>query len=269
MPEYKISKEVAQRSESGRWYNPETKKLVEEIIQKNGKPAPPSARHATALGLVPSVTTILSEERHIGLERWKTEQLLMSALTVTRLPGESDSRLVRRILQEADRPGKEAADEGTGMHKEFELYLATGIMPDNQRGFRMVSEINAFLRSKNWVAMHTERQFASRKLGYAGTVDMDGLEQKTAMPWIGDIKTRDFKGDPKKVKPYDKYCTQMCAYAKGINVVTDKMVSFMVDRETGMVKIREWTAYEIQKHTRKWELLYELWTLNHFDPRKT
>jgi hypothetical protein len=265
---YKITKEIDAHNESGRWYNPENGRLVEEVLQKNGKPARPSARHAVELKLVPSVTTILSEEKHVGLERWKTEQVLMSALTTKRFPGESDSAMVRRVLSEADRPGKESAEEGQGMHKEFELYLATGVMPDNQRGFRMVSEINAFLSARDWVPMYTERKFASRKLGYAGTVDMGGMIKGLNLPWIGDIKTRDFKGEPMKVKPYEKYCTQMCGYAKGIgagNCVN--MVAFMVDRETGSVKPRIWTEYEIQKHKRKWDLLYELWTINHFDPR--
>jgi hypothetical protein len=68
-------------SEKGHWYT----KLGEpayEIIGKNGNKRNTNVKDAREHGLVPSVTTIIGQIRQVGLERWKSEQLLLAALTL-------------------------------------------------------------------------------------------------------------------------------------------------------------------------------------------
>ena len=69
--------------ESGHWYEMDGTPRY-RIVGKNGKERNTTLADARKLDLLPSVTTIMKEAAKPGLERWKGDQLLLSALTLTR-----------------------------------------------------------------------------------------------------------------------------------------------------------------------------------------
>ena len=68
-------------AESGHWYTQEGEPMY-TIVGANGKERNTTLRDAKKDNLVPSVTTVLSLVAKPGLENWKINQALNSALTV-------------------------------------------------------------------------------------------------------------------------------------------------------------------------------------------
>ena len=82
--------EVNHAKEGGHWYRKDGTPAY-TIIGKNGQERNVTLRDARTLDLAPSVTTILAMGYRPGLENWKIDQGILSALTATRIDGESES----------------------------------------------------------------------------------------------------------------------------------------------------------------------------------
>jgi len=115
-------------SESGHWYAKDGTPAY-TIVGKNGKERPTTLRDGRALGLVPSVTTILSVLAKPGLENWKQNQILMAALTMPRVDGETEQEYIARIIRDSKEQGMKAAEEGTRIHGAIEQHYLTGTHP--------------------------------------------------------------------------------------------------------------------------------------------
>ncbi len=76
-------------SESGHWYAADGSPTY-KIIGKNGKERNTTVRDARELGLKPSVTTILGIIGKPGLNTWLQQQVLLAALTLPRIAGETE-----------------------------------------------------------------------------------------------------------------------------------------------------------------------------------
>ena len=102
-------------SNAGHWYT-RTGEPAYTVKGKNGTERPTTLRDARQLGLLPSVTTITNEANAPGLNNWKENQVLLSALTLPRIEGESEDVWVERIKADAKETAKKAADRGTQIH---------------------------------------------------------------------------------------------------------------------------------------------------------
>ena len=192
--------------ESGHWYTAAGEPAY-TIIGKNGKERNTTLADARKLNLVPSVTTIIKCAAAPQLEHWKRTQVLLSSMTLPRIPGESSDDFIYRVEQDWRKQGQDAAATGTVIHGEIEKRFKGGVL-DNAWLPWVISaekELTASCGSSQW---HTERSF-SHPLGYAGKTDLhkDG--------WVVDVKTKD--GELKGFVS-DDHVMQVAAYAQGLGL---------------------------------------------------
>lgn len=193
-------------SESGHWYT----KLGEpayQIIGKNGNKRATTVRDARELGLVPSVTTIIGQLAKPGLDRWKSEQLLLAALTLPRNDGEAESEWLERVMADSRSTGREAADRGTQMHGVLENFYRrkeAGIFPSYV--IEVDRTITAHFGVQQWAA---EASFAHPS-GFGGKIDLNGANV------VIDFKSK--VGDVSKIKPYHDQLMQLAAYRVGLGM---------------------------------------------------
>ena len=202
--------EVNHAKESSHWYD-RSGNPAYTVVGKNGKERPTTLRDARKLGLLPSVTSILRCAAAPGLELWKQQQLLMSALTTSRLPDETESQYISRIITDAQEQGLKARERGTYIHAIVQSgFEGKGWLPvpmDDDRLYyeSAESELEKACGGKqDWIC---EKAFAGHL--YGGKVDLHTPD------FVIDIKTTD--KDLEKIKTWDEHAMQLAAYSVGLS----------------------------------------------------
>jgi len=196
-------------SESQHWYT-RSGLPAYEVEGKAGK-RPATLRDARKLGLVPSVTTIIKCASAPALELWKAKQVMLAAMTLPRLDGESDESFCERVMRDSKEEGRKAAERGTAIHAAVQGHFE-GEAPDpdywpHAKGTAQV--VHANCGEQRWIA---EKSF-SHPLGYGGKVDLHSSE------WVIDFKTKEFtKEEAPTLKTWDEHAMQLAAYRIGLPV---------------------------------------------------
>ena len=193
-------------SEAGHWYKQDGTPAY-RIEGKNGKERNTTVRDARALGLVPSVTTVLGLVAKPGLNTWLQQQVLLAALTLPRIAGETEENWLERVMTDSKSTGRDAMDRGTMMHGVLERFYR-----GEQDDYPVyVDQVDASIRihfghDQQWEA---ERSFAYE--GFGGKVDL-----------IAENIVIDFKSKDKldKVEPYHEQLMQLAAYRHGLGKPT-------------------------------------------------
>jgi len=113
-------------SEDGsHWYDRRTGQPVDVVPMKTrpGEVKVPTAKDAREYGLLPGCTSVTRMLKEGGLDRWIIDQHIKAALRLTRAPGEADNEFAKRIVVEARDYSEKAANFGSRMHSNIELYL--------------------------------------------------------------------------------------------------------------------------------------------------
>ena len=220
------------------------------------------------MNLVPSVTTILKIMAKPGLEQWKLEQMLLSALTLPRSPGEPERASIARIVADSKETAKQAAEAGTRLHESIEKWFA---------GDKSVEHKETALAFESAIASHfstpvkhpwiVERSFATEGL-FGGKVDMYATPDQYARDGIViDTKSKDF-GPGDKVDAYDEHLIQLAAYRAGLDLPKARCANVFVSRShPGLVRIVEWTQDDLKRGWEMFAHLLALWKLkNDFKP---
>ena len=198
---------MAHVKESTHWYN-QNGEPAYTVLGKNGEERATTLRDAKKLNLVPSVTTILAEANKPALNGWKENQVLMSALTLSLIAGETESEWIARIKLDAKEHAKNAALKGTEVHAwiqgDFEGRFN---LPLEAYGYGVIARNEVLdktgVSAKNWFC---EKSFC--KDGYGGKVDLHTPQ------YVIDIKTKD--SDLKDIKTYNEHAMQLAAYRNGL-----------------------------------------------------
>jgi len=82
-------------------------------------------RDARKLGLLPSVTNVLSVINKPELVEWKMTQAVLAALTLPRMDGEDLGVFAKRVVEDAQSQVKGAAEFGSAFHAGAELVANT------------------------------------------------------------------------------------------------------------------------------------------------
>jgi hypothetical protein len=219
---------IEHAKESGHWYKKDGTPAY-TIIGKNGKERNTTLRDARKENLLPSVTSIIRLAAAPGLENWKAQQVLMSALTSERKPDETEEQYISRIISDANEQSLKARERGTLIH----AYVQSGF-----EGETLNSEAyKYYLSAKNtieddlnvemdWIC---EMPFAADR--YGGKIDLRSPE------YIIDIKTTE--KDLTEIKTWDEHAMQLAAYRSGqqkcgilyINVNTAESKLIWIDEE--------------------------------------
>jgi hypothetical protein len=250
--------------ESGHWYDRDGRPCYQQTTQKGGV-RPTDLRDGRKLGLVPSVTTVLSVLAKPALETWKVKQGILAALTLPREPGEPDDAYLARVLTDSREQAKAAAEEGTRIHDACECAVKGLPFPDayllHVRG--ALAKLNElFPDVDDWVA---EASFAHES-GYGGKVDL----HSPSTGIVADYKTTDEGAGSSKRFHWDQHY-QLAAYQNGLNLPRNDCANIFVSRtEPGVAFGHKWSADEVEEGWQVFAAALEVWKrLRKFDPSFT
>jgi hypothetical protein len=225
------------------------------VIGKNGKERNTTLRDARTESLVPSVTTVLNVAAKPALTAWLMNQVLMAALTLPKLPEESDDDYCKRVMQDSKEQGKAAANEGTDIHAAIQGYYEGQVVRDHEKSVQgCVEALKGHFGDHPWIA---ERSFG-HELGFGGKCDLytnvgDGI--------VVDVKSKEFS-DPSKVDAYDEHLMQLAAYRVGLGVPKARCANVFVSRSVpGLAVVKEWDAADIDRGWMMFTHLLSFWQL--------
>lgn len=177
------------------------------VIGRNGKERPTTLRDARQLDLVPSVTTIIKCAAAPALEHWKSEQVLLAALTLPRRPHETEKSWIDRVWFDSREQARKAAERGTAIHAAIQGHYEGE--PPHESLWEYVAGAADVIADEcpgeTWVA---EASFC-HELGYGGKSDLHNPRI------VLDIKTKEFD-DPATLATYDEHAMQLGAYREGL-----------------------------------------------------
>jgi hypothetical protein len=211
-------------SESGHWYAPDGSPAY-RVIGKNGVERNTRLTDARERGLVPSVTTISGLLAKPGLNTWLQQQVLLAALTLPRIEGESEENWLQRVMSDAKSTGYEAANRGTRLHGVLESFYQGKLIEFPNFVYRVHSALESHFGAANWEA---ERSFSWG--GYGGKVDL------IAENIVVDFKSKE--GDLSKITPFHEQIMQLAAYRMGLGKPTARCANIYFT-ESGDVRLIE------------------------------
>ncbi len=251
------------QSESGHWYTREGESAY-SVIGKNGNLRPTTLRDARTNNLVPSVSGIISVAAKPGLDIWKQQNVLLSALTLPRETGEPEQSWLERVMMDSKQTGRVAADRGTAIHAIIQSFFEGALIPEAMPICRPVEE--AIKTHFGELLLLPELSFA-HPLGYGGKAD---LVAKARHPFDGvcmDIKTKETE-DISKAEIYAEHGMQLAAYRQGFNMPKARCANVFVGYKmvngnpsfTG-VKVIEHEPEELDRSWLMFTKLLEFWQL--------
>jgi hypothetical protein len=252
---------IARSAESVHWYRQDGGPQY-TVKAKDGSDRSTTLRDARKMDLVPSVTTIMKVAAKPGLEQWKLEQMLLSAMTLPMRPDEPEKAYIARIVADSKETGKQAAEKGTRIHESIESWFG-GKKDVEHKEIALAFEEAVFNHFKthpmqSWL---TERSFAS-SLGFGGKVDLyTEADQYAPVGIVLDAKTKDF-GPDDKVDAYDENLLQLAAYRHGLHLPHARCANVFCSRtHPGLVKVVEWSEEELTKGWEMFQCLLRYWKL--------
>jgi len=242
--------------EGGHWYT-RTGAPAYEIPAATGAMRPVTLRDARKLGLLPGVSSILAMEAKPMLEAWKISQALMSALTLPRLPGESDDAFIERARTDSKEQARKAAERGTQLHAAIQGSFDGA--PTAAEDIPYVEGVRAWIGQRYGLAGWTAECSFAHPHGYGGKSDLHHLK----IPVVLDIKCKDF-GEDKRAKDlaWPEHCMQLAAYREGHGIPkADCANVFVSTRVPGLVVVREWDDEELADGWAAFQCLLKLWQI--------
>lgn len=239
-------------SESGHWYKKTGEPFYEiESKSKPGTMRPVTLRDAKKLDLVPSVTTITRIVSSPGLDQWKQRQVLMAALTLPKIDGESDNDYISRILADAQEQARKAAEKGTSIHGAIEKFLRKEFVDPEYKPYIM--PVLDEMERRGWlVGVQVEHSFA-HPLGFGGKTDFRNNIV------LSDFKTKEFT-DTSKQLAWPEHCWQLSAYRFGLQAQHLECYNvFISTNKPGLFHFHKWPEEEIEKGLQVFLSMLDLW----------
>lgn len=249
-----IETTTGRAAESGHWYD-RAGHMVYEIRGSNGAMRAVTLRDARKYGWVPGFSSIAAMEYKPMLERWKIEQALMAALTLPRLPDETDDAFIARAREDSQEQARRAAERGTRIHAAIQgFYEGLAVETEFQP---YVDAVRAYLAQRfGEVGWKAEDSFA-HELGFGGKADLRNDSV------IIDFKCKDFGEDKEGLAlAFPEHCMQLTAYAQGFGTIqADHVNIFVSTRIPGLIRVREWDPGERSTAWEAFKCLLRLWQL--------
>lgn len=239
-------------AESLHWYTRDGSTAY-TVKSKDGSERPATLRDARKLNLVPSVTSIIRCAAAPGLEIWKQQQVLLSALTLTRGNGEAEKAYLDRILADSKDQAKKAAERGTAIHAAIQGFFQKET-PDQAYFPHFEGACHAI---EEWAGKEfdhecclVEQSFA-HPLGFGGKADICG----TSPLFVADFKSKEFD-TTFDLKTWDEHAMQLAAYRHGMQMPGARCaIVYVSSTVPGLVKLIEITEEELAKG---WTMFYSL-----------
>lgn len=241
---------MAHAAESLHWYGRDGSPQY-TVPAKDGSQRNTTLRDARKMGLVPSVTTIIKCAAAPGLQLWMQKQVMLAALTLPRMDGESEDAYLQRILSDSKEQARKAAERGTGIHAAIQGHFE-GNPPAEDMWLHVKGAEDAV---KSWgvtannMGWTPERSFAS-SLGFGGKVDLSHMSG-----FVCDFKTKEF-GPDDDLKTWDEHAMQLAAYRHGLGMEKARCAIVYVSvTNPGLARLIEIPEPELVKG---WKCFYSL-----------
>ena len=257
------------REPSAHWYSRDGAP-AHRIPKKDGVgDRPTNISDARRLGLLPSVTTVLSILSKPQLEKWKMRQVALATLRVQPKSAEEPPEYyAERVIDEAFQQVEDAADLGTRIHAALEHGLAGEHYPEEMEVY--VEPVFRWKAEKRIEFTARELVVVNAGAGFAGKCDVFCTFGKQGKG-ILDFKTK--KTEPgKSPEAYPEFGMQLAAYAAthyGVDALPEVRAANIV------ISTTEPGRMEIVKHENLPELYAcflnacEVWRfLKGYDPRQ-
>ncbi len=191
------------------WYTPDGKPAHQQAARDGRGQRPTRIADAVRLGLLPSVTSILSIFDKPGLNNWKVSQAVLAAGNTPRQQDESIEYWSQRVMDTAFKQVEDAADLGSQIHAALEAAMAGDPYDDALRVH--VAPVLAWKDKTGIEIVEREKVLVNAAEGYAGCAD---VLFRWGQRGIGvlDYKTRKTRPG-EQVTPYDGQGMQLAAYA--------------------------------------------------------
>lgn len=254
-------------TEGGHWYTQKGDPCYEVPNKSKGGMRNTTLRDAKTMGLVPSVTTVMNIVAKPGLEKWKRDQILMAALTLPKIDGESLDDFSKRVFQDAEEHARVARDDGTRIHGILEDYYVKGTAPSEHRALTTTvnDKLVEMFGEQEWLA---EKSFAFE--GFGGKVDLHSKDV------VVDFKTTSFT-ENNKPRGWPEQVEQLAAYAYGLGLCNPQAGSYGFPRcanvyistsVSNLIHVKEWTQDELYKGFKCFNATLDLWIAKKgYDPR--
>jgi len=261
-----------QRQSSSHWYTRVGEPAHKQPKAKGGGLRPTTLADARKQSLIPSVTTVTGIMAKPTLERWKLNQVGLTAFDSRPTDEETADYYCKRIVSQSMESTDEAANFGTEVHDALEKMFADGIEPPE--------ELAVYCQPvKNWFAekglefIEAEKRLVNLKRGYAGMTDIIA-RGKAGQAAIIDWKTRKTR-EGQKVTPYDWQPEQIAAYAAaywGEEAVLGGQVTganvFISSTEPGRLDVSSYDGSKIKESYEIFLKITDLWRyMKGYDPR--
>jgi len=251
------------QSESGHWYDRQGNPAY-TVVGKNGKERGTTLRDARSLNLCPSVTTILGVAAKPGLDLWKQQQVLLSALTLPKGIEESENSWLERVMLDSKQTGRIAADRGTAIHATIQAFFEGNLIPEAMPMCRPVEQaIKDFFGEQLWLP---ELSFA-HPMGFGGKSDLIAKSRHDFAGIVLDVKTKETT-DISKVDVYPEHGMQLAAYRQGFNMPTARAANVFVGYKMvdGVIcftgaKVIEHDPADMDRYWLMFTKLLEFWQL--------
>lgn len=193
-------------SDAGHWYT-QGGEIIEEVRRASGDGYTRcTLYHARKLNLAPGVTTIIRAAAAPQLELWKQRQAILAALTLPRMPGESEGDWLARVDVDMRESAKKAAEEGTRIHAAIERhYGGMSVSPEYTAHVAGVADLldrTVGTQSAPWLP----EKAAVHRYGYATKSDLHSMD------WCIDFKGKDGTRDElQQLSTYESHHMQLAA----------------------------------------------------------
>ena len=244
-------------AESTHWYD-KAGLPVYQVEAVKGGVRPTTLRDARKLGLGPSVTGVIKCAAAPGLERWKQQQVLLSALTLKRGIAETDDEFTKRIMQDSQEQAKKAAERGTAIHAAIQGWYEDVIPPQEYLPHceGTAKAVIGWL-GERWVS---ERSFF-HPLGFGGKVDL------SCDLAVLDFKTKEF-GPDDDLKTWDEHHMQLAAYREGLGDPEARCaICYVSVNNPGLARVIEIPEDDLQRGWECFKALFQYWKAkNRYSP---
>ena len=239
-------------SQGQHWYDRDGSPRY-EVMAKDGTMRPCTLRDARKMGLYPGVTSIIKCAAAPGLERWKNDQTILSALTLPRSGDEPHDVLLARIRQDAEEQAKKAREWGTAFHAAIQGHYE-GKPPSEEmwpcvRG--VVDAIDANFPGRGWF---TERPCA-HPIGYGTKADLSSHDV------VLDFKGSEFdSAKAPTLKTWDEHAMQLAATRQALCLPKAECAIVYVSRTVpGLCRIIRVDEPELEQGWQMFASLLSYW----------
>lgn len=172
------------------WYLPDGTAMHDVARAGGDGTRPANLRDARRLGLLPSVTNILSVLARPGFDAWRQEQTVLAAAALPRRLREDDADYAARVLSEMRRENRSAADTGTRLHHAIEEYARSGSVPSDPVLAALFAPVRTWFDRQVEDVLAIETAVTHPEWGFAGRIDMAVTLRSTGRPTLIDFKTQ-------------------------------------------------------------------------------